>query len=462
MAYPPNDSIPPPRESSFRQASLLLLQRREPHHLLAMRQALDTSDTAPHGEVAVFLMLLSSFVHGETSSRASAQALIDQLDLDRLFTRQAEDLHSQGGPQPRRRAHGLRIAIAAPQLGRLSNPPTRLAYEHARLLHEMGAEVMVFGAQEIAGSVLADHCGAPIQNPFAPLQKSEWVNAFGPGLRLWTASAAETVPHRWRGLLGKLAAFAPDAVLCVTGHSALPAMVRLAWPALVLSTSGFAPWCKADVWLTSCGHAEDRPYPFRTRIERSAADAPACSRSALGVPERAVLMLTTGIRLEAEIGGDWAAAVKHLLVRHPEVHWLLIGSRMPASLLDMADRITALPFREDLSAVMNTCDLYLNPPRPGGGASVALAMACGLPVVSNADGDGGDKLGPLACTDDNTCFTKLDALLATPEERAMAGKATQQRYWTELDLTLAGPMLLSAVGTARDRFSRRTGLGGSA
>lgn len=45
--------------------------------------------------------------------------------------------------------------------------------------------------------------------------------------------------------------------------------------------------------------------------------------------------------------------------------------------------------QEDVLAVNECCDLYLNPKRIGGGTSVAEALYKGLPVVTMDYGDGG-------------------------------------------------------------------------
>lgn len=49
--------------------------------------------------------------------------------------------------------------------------------------------------------------------------------------------------------------------------------------------------------------------------------------------------------------------------------------------------------REDVLAIFELCDLFVNPIRLGGGTSAVEAMSKGLPVVSTAYGDVGATVG---------------------------------------------------------------------
>jgi len=100
----------------------------------------------------------------------------------------------------------------------------------------------------------------------------------------------------------------------------------------------------------------------------------------------------------------------------------------------------------------------VNPPRVGGGLSVAEAMAASVPVVSLADGDGGSKLGPLAAPEPETYFAQLRQLVTDAGARAEAGAAARARFVTILDVGASGPSLLAACASAIERFAARTAL----
>jgi hypothetical protein len=92
----------------------------------------------------------------------------------------------------------------------------------------------------------------------------------------------------------------------------------------------------------------------------------------------------------------------HLMSRYPDVVWLLVGGegKLPDALQSSPPgRVRALATRDDLPGILRCADIYVNPPRMGGGFSVAEAMAEGLPVTSLSGSDGGDKVGELALPD---------------------------------------------------------------
>jgi hypothetical protein len=108
-------------------------------------------------------------------------------------------------------------------------------------------------------------------------------------------------------------------------------------------------------------------------------------------------------------------------------------------------RVRTLGFREDFGAVLLACDLYLNPPRMGGGQSVAAAMAHALPALSLASSDGGDKAGPWAAPDEASYFATLGRWTRDAAERRKAGEGQRTRYRKEFDLAPCGPVLVEAL-----------------
>ena len=199
-----------------------------------------------------------------------------------------------------------------------------------------------------------------------------------------------------------------------------------------------------------------RPY----RIKR-ASKASQLTRAALGLDDRAVVWITAGFRLKREIEGVWASQMLQLMSRHPKVVWLLVGGagELPQALQQAAPgRVRALATRDDLPGVFRCCDIYVNPPRMGGGFSVAEAMAEALPVTAFANSDGGDKLGELALPDLDAYLARLAALSQDPELRRSMGQALRQRFDERLDLEASGPALLAAcrqaTDLARDRLTK--------
>ena len=140
---------------------------------------------------------------------------------------------------------------------------------------------------------------------------------------------------------------------------------------------------------------------------------------------------------------------------------MIVGGEgtMPAALsASPGGRIRALPTRDDLPAVLRCSDIYVNPPRMGGGFSVAEAMGEGLAVATLGGSDGGDKVGALAFPDLDGYLRGLEALTASAEARRSMGTSLQQRFAERFDLDSSGPALLAAfreaAQLAQERFNR--------
>ncbi len=147
-----------------------------------------------------------------------------------------------------------------------------------------------------------------------------------------------------------------------------------------------------------------------------------------------------------------------LLLLHPQVVWMLVGGNggLPAALAAApAPQLRLVGHQSDLRSLMRCADVYVNPARIGGGFSVAEAMAEGLPTLTLADSDGGDKLGPFAAEDMDGYFAQLEALLADGSLRTQRGAQLRQRFQEVLDIERSGPSLLMACELARQRFVGR-------
>jgi len=113
-------------------------------------------------------------------------------------------------------------------------------------------------------------------------------------------------------------------------------------------------------------------------------------------------------------------------------------------------QILIRPFERRVQNLFKACDLYLNPPRRGGGHSVASAMFIGLAVLSMRTGDGGDKVGPWGAADAAEFFDRLQRLSTHKDEvRTLAG-SMRQRFVQTFDMSRAGGFLLQEMQRARE------------
>lgn len=138
------------------------------------------------------------------------------------------------------------------------------------------------------------------------------------------------------------------------------------------------------------------------RIEYSYAPPPAVTvrdKAALGLTEDTILTLIIGLRLAAEVTPEFAAALDAAVQEEPRLFFLFVGTMdnyadLVAPHPALAARSRAQGYETDVMGLMADADLYINPPRGGGGTSAAYALSCGIPAYSLNSGDVGVVVGP--------------------------------------------------------------------
>jgi hypothetical protein len=351
-----------------------------------------------------------------------------------------------------------RVALFAPSLSAMGHAPTDMALHHARVLASQGLEVRLFSAQEFRLETMPLWLGAPKNMVLAPIPAEGW-----PRLphRLDAVIANEklSMGARWKAVMLQLRRFSPDVVLFVGPFSPMLFTLFREFPAVGLGTNTFAPAGPLDVWLAP---REQAPQPWLPSFSASqvmlherrlslVVASHGRDRRPLGLPSDAVVWITSGTRLDAEVGGEWLTMVLTALDAHPGCHWLLVGNGQNAikGLDRQHPRIHLLAYEPELSALLKACDIYLNPPRVGGGVSVAHAMAQGLAVLSLHGSDGGDKVGEWAHADLDAYGSSLSQLSRNAEARRTLGKALEKRWFERFNLEAAGPTLVNACELAR-------------
>lgn len=99
------------------------------------------------------------------------------------------------------------------------------------------------------------------------------------------------------------------------------------------------------------------------------------------------VLVTVGARLETEMSSEFIDAICSRLLPKPNIKWAIVGSTNHYLSQTYADYISCkkiiyMPYERDLPAFYKLCDLFINPERMGGGASITWAMHYGLPVAT--------------------------------------------------------------------------------
>ncbi|MDP3515003.1 MAG: glycosyltransferase [Sulfuritalea sp.] len=384
----------------------------------------------------------------------------------RLMLHAAESLPSDFVPRVAETIR--RVAVVLPYIGHQFHTPSMMGVEQAIVLAREGCQVRIFSAQELMPPDAALFRGDGRELLLPALDTQAWAGILPSGVGMTISDSRYSLPGRWASQMTALAAFDPDVVLAVGLYSPLAAALYALRPVVGISVNTVAPIAPLDVWLTADPDAGRRPawggvfeppqpvyHPYRIKRSRQHGQL---TRAALGLDATAVVWITAGFRLKREIEGEWASRMLQLMSRHPKVVWLLVGGdgELPQALQQAAPgRVRALATRDDLPGVFRCCDIYVNPPRMGGGFSVAEAMAEALPVTAFANSDGGDKLGELALLDLDAYLARLAALSEDPALRRSMGQALRQRFDERLDIEASGPALLAACRQAADLARNR-------
>ncbi len=116
------------------------------------------------------------------------------------------------------------------------------------------------------------------------------------------------------------------------------------------------------------------------------------TRTQLGLPENQFIVLVVGGRLDDEIDEECLQVFNRLAENEIFIAFMGVFDRYDSIVENNAllkKQSAFLGFQDDVLAVNECCDVYLNPRRVGGGTSCAEALYKGLPVVTLNYGDVG-------------------------------------------------------------------------
>ena len=113
------------------------------------------------------------------------------------------------------------------------------------------------------------------------------------------------------------------------------------------------------------------------------------TRNQLDLPLEKTLLLIVGYRLNDEVSESFLQTLMETTAAG--THFVFVGGftmetwseRFPS----LKKHATNLGFQDDILAVMDLCDVYVNPKRAGGGTSVVEAMCKAIPAVTLPFGD---------------------------------------------------------------------------
>lgn len=113
------------------------------------------------------------------------------------------------------------------------------------------------------------------------------------------------------------------------------------------------------------------------------------TRERFKLPADKKLLLLVGYRLDLEVSEEFLRTLLETI--NSGTHLVFLGGfdmgKWLKSLPELKKHATNLGFQSDVLAILDLCDIYVNPKRAGGGTSVVEAMYKGIPAVTLPFGD---------------------------------------------------------------------------
>ena len=114
------------------------------------------------------------------------------------------------------------------------------------------------------------------------------------------------------------------------------------------------------------------------------------TRDELQLPEDKFLLAVIGLRLDADVSPAFLTSMEKLFADN--IHLVFAGyyekyEELCEKNTSFKEHTSFIGYQNDVLALMEICDLYVNPPRVGGGYSIAEAFSKGIPGVTMNYGD---------------------------------------------------------------------------
>jgi glycosyltransferase involved in cell wall biosynthesis len=178
-------------------------------------------------------------------------------------------------------------------------------------------------------------------------------------------------------------------------------------------------------WGAGENHLQHCLFTFKVMQQRGT-----MTREQCGIPRDAFTALVVGARLDYEVSDEFIREV--LLPVMADGVFVVFAGRFD-SYPAVAERYPGLcqnsaflGFVEDILALNEICDVYINPRRQGGGSSAVEAMIKGLPVLTLPVGDVALGVGETFHVTDYKAMA--ERLLALQRDREYYGRMSQKAF----------------------------------
>lgn len=390
-------------------------------------------------------------------------------DFRRYYRTVVEETRRRFGVDQRlkpagRRGDVRRVALITNQMLSEGHQPTVDAFDFARRLQdEQGLDVLIVNANAMA--ITAENGFVPeyAYNVTDSYTGMQMIGGQGSRVRMVSFPDARFDEAKVHAILDEVERFDPDAIVAFGGANTVADLFAYTRAVVCLPTSSGLPpslarivlgWSETDTtagWPAAARQAF-RPFGFGWSLPPTGAGR---TRAGHGLPEGGPLFVVVGNRLDAEVTDGFLDTLDQLLTRLPEASIAFAGAvtALPARVAARphGNRMISLGHVEDIRALYRIATALINPPRQGGGASVAYALAEGLPVITPAGGDGAAVAGPaFIVAGAADIVDRAAGLAADPALHARQAEDARARFAAVGDRRRAAERLLGYCRDAAD------------
>ncbi len=304
-----------------------------------------------------------------------------------------------------------RILFVARQILAPAHSPTRVCVDIGYGLQQRGIELLVINSNSFPGTNQLRFSGGLIANLSHHYVGSQLVN-FGDDTKLPMVSVDRhgVDLEKLLRLLTAAQDFGPDLVLSHGTGNIVGDLLAKHYPTISLPTADMPPMTAAPIVVDFLNSFDELNWPrvsdaspklrslpnaIRTRSPKRS-----ISRIELNIGPDHIVYVIVGNRLDDDMSADFENLLNAIVQAVPQALLLMVGQKKhpwKSTAGERLDRVVRfLPYESDLPALFSISDVYLNPPRRGGGISCLIALQQGLPCVSYPGGDAGRLL-------DGTC-----------------------------------------------------------
>lgn len=297
------------------------------------------------------------------------------------------------------------IVVITEQFIRTEHGPTKTALDRCRaLIKKEGKKVLLLNTAEVlsevgeipfAGTVCARYCEEMQQHTYW-----DWK-----GVQVPYTQCDNNMPdvESLKMLLLKIRQLAPEYIISIGGSSVLSNLANKMIPTLTVGLNPSELECTTTTYQTLSGKLTSADTEMLQRLGLNGnhviegvftsslkQQTQKIERVELGIPENAFLILVVGARLHSEVTDDFLNMLEQIVNENMYVGFAGFFNGFETKIAKhpkLAERASYLGFFNDILALMEVGDLYVNPIRKGGGTSCVEAMYMGLPVVTTAYGD---------------------------------------------------------------------------